>query len=708
MRRTALIPALALLLAALVLLALRLTQHSLPEPRRGLDVIGVDAELGSGVVVFRVYARNATPTPYIPLVVETPAGNAQRLSAAYACSYWVARLELRGEGAYRVSVLDPETGSALLTRVLELSDRPAIHSVSVEERAELGLATVTVNASDSSGIAIALIEYKASNHSMVKIQNGLYAYNLSLGDSPETLQAKIYVTDPFGNTASASIAVNWSLEDAFTFYGLENGFSFSQTRQFFNQYKDLIEKSYPVNKLGILAMLHLYVGNSALLDAAKQKVYSDPNVADKAVTLLQLSKALYDLNERSLSDTSLNFLGNLTAVEGNPVSAFGRPALWNVLNLTEGNPIIVTGLSKQQPIVYEETPILVYIVNDNLNDSKEFPYAAWALTKQASAIAKWLKVDYNQYLTVNGTKYSLREIVNKDFSTLANYTRKGKMVLGLKPEELLALIPSDHPSRYVIADYWMRQKVLPQSLFYNVWQESVLGWEKYPDFMPHTNGPYTPTFKVYRPEIALKIATDNLNYFDQGHNSVVDVIKNPDKPLAYGWSAKEWIRNYRHRLLVSEDPKFNYFPNTSPEGEKDITLLLDKGSNIAKINLYIYGKSLSDRVLGPVYERPKPEEQRNDQSILNAYSIGLPQFISDTAYPLSTDRAYWVHGEPSFIILPSDISLLYQRSPDELLLNDKTYTLNFLSTRKPAVIKDKVPYCDIFLPDLSEYVYYKS
>jgi len=634
LRRAALIPALALLLAALALLALRLTQPRLPGPRRGLEVLGVDAELSGGLAVFRVYARNATPTPYIPLSIEAPAGGAQALRAVYAGGCWTARLELRGEGAYRVSVLDPETGSALLTRVLELLDKPVIHSVRVEERAELGLATVTVNASDSSGIAIALIEYKASNHSMVKIRSGLLAYNLSLGDSPETLQARVHVTDPFGNTASASIAVNWSLEDAFTFYGLENGFSLPQTRQFFNQYKDLIEKSYPVNKLGVLAMLHLYVGNATLLDTAKQKVYSDPNVADKAVTLLQLSKALYDLNEKSLTDTSLNYLKDLTVVEGNPVSSFGRPALWNVLNLTESNPIVVTGLSNQQPIVYGETPILVYVVNDNLNDSKEFPYAAWALTKQASAIAKWLRIDYNQYLTVNGTKYRLREIVNKDFSTLTDYTRKGKMVLGLKPEELLALIPADHPTRYVIADNWMRQKVLPQSLFYNVWRESVLGWEKYPDFMSHTNGPFSPTFKVYRPEIALKIATDNLNYFDQGHNSVVDVIKNPDKPLPDGWSAKKWIRNYVHTLL------WDYFPNTQAEAEEDINLLLDKGSSIARINLYIYGKSLSDGVLGPVYERPKPDEQRNDQSILNAYSVGLPQFISDTAYPLNTDRAY--------------------------------------------------------------------
>jgi len=487
----------------------------------------------------------------------------------------------------------------------------------------------------------------------------------------------------------------------FISYCVNNGIPLSKAEDFYSHYKDIVEKFYPAYKSDLLPLLHIYITNATLLNAAKQKVNAELN---KDYFFLELSKALYDLNEKGLGDPSLNFLGNLTVAEDkNPVLIFNRTALWNVLNLTEKYPIIVTGLGGKQPIVYEETPILVYIVNDNLNDSKEFPYAAWALTKQASTIAEWLKIDYNQYLTVNRTNYSLREIVNKDFLILANYTRNGKMILGLKPEELLALIPSDHPNKYVIADYWMRQKVLPRSLFYNIWQESMFGWEKYPDFSVHGNG---PVLGVYRPEIALKIATDNLNYFDQGHNSVVDVIKNPDKPLAWGWSAKKWIEWY----IGIEEFWEHYWPNTYPETKKDITLLLDKGSNIAKINLYIYGKSLAS-----VYGIPKPannrDEQRNEQSILNAYSVGLPQFDSYTAYPLNTDRAHLIHGEPSFIILPSDISLLYQRSPDELLLNDKTYTLNFLSTRKPGVIKDKVPFCGIDLPDIpeiSEYVYYRS
>jgi len=48
LRHAALIPALALLLATLTLLALRPTQPSLLGPRGGLEVLGVDAEL-SGV-----------------------------------------------------------------------------------------------------------------------------------------------------------------------------------------------------------------------------------------------------------------------------------------------------------------------------------------------------------------------------------------------------------------------------------------------------------------------------------------------------------------------------------------------------------------------------------------------------------------------------------------------------------------------------------
>jgi len=308
-------------------------------------VLGVDAELSGGLAVFRVYARNATPTPYIPLVVEAPAGGAQALKAVYSGGCWAAVLELRGEGAYRVSVLDPETGVAVLTRVLELRDRPVIHSVRVEERAELGLATVTVNASDASGIAAALIEFHANNHSMIKLPSGLFAYNLSFGDSPETLQARIHVVDPFGNTASASIAVNWSLQDAFLHYASSVDLTPGTARSFYAAYPSLVEALYLKRRDLLTSPLRLFEVNATLFGElyrvvwADSQVKVDPNVLVSRASELALSLGLERVG---LSPGAVSALGNLTVAYYQlnlPVQE--EWVVWLLLNATLRDPAIV-------------------------------------------------------------------------------------------------------------------------------------------------------------------------------------------------------------------------------------------------------------------------------------------------------------------------------------------------------------------------------
>ena len=917
---------------------------------------------------------------------------------------------------------------------------PMIQSFVIKKLPAKGLAEVIVNASDISGIAKVLLELNGKNVSMIRFSNDLYTYNISMGEDPVILPIKIYVLDPYNQTASTASEIHWLLQDAFTYYSVDHDFGAFEVQNFYEQYKDLIERFYITNKSELMLPLHVYDVNATLLGLAKQKVYADSQVADKAMIFLELSKALYNLNEKSLSGVSLAYLGNLTAFKRcDPIKVFNRSALWNVLNLTEKFPIIIIGLGKKQPIEYGETLILTYIVNNNLNYAKAYPYATWALTKQTSVIDKWLGIKYNQAFDINGTKYTMNAVVNKDFTTIAKYTREEKMLLGLNPDdfiyqrgyislpkpvnssylvgayywvmwntayplghfmdwrdsiytpiggkynstdtrvidwqikwavehgvnflavqfyesqlregfinasylryikfafiapkalqlnivkydfihqidwmskyfsnpsylkvndrpviflliypswvtdeeqklvdlmteaksyikskginpyiigvysipdgnynktylsltklfdavtvynmpniggakapyetllqsyinaynewetqlskERIAYVPNilpgfnntlsyahgtrewlvvrgdatpeqftkmcleakkhtdsklrmvmitawneyaegsvieptldkgfqyldiikevftessstteyidtpilweDTNKNRVIVDNWMRQKVLPQALFYTIWDKAIFAWDKYPtEFASEGSGPVSPRFNVLKPSIALKIAIDNLNYFDEGHASVVEIINNLDKPLAYGWSVKKWIKNY------AEQEFWNHFPQTKNESYKDIWFLIDKGSKIVKANLYIYGKSLSDRVQSALNDKAHNythwEEERVEQAILNAWSVGLPIYRSFTAYP---DKPGWIHDEPSFTITLSDISLLYQRSSEKLLLNDKTYTLNFLSTRKSAVIKDKVPYCNIFLPDLTLYVYYKK
>jgi len=54
-------------------------------------------------------------------------------------------------------------------------------------------------------------------------------------------------------------------------------------------------------------------------------------------------------------------------------------------------------------------------------------------------------------------------------------------------------------------------------MFYTVWKEALYAWDKYKGFAGVINGPTTPWFTVYKPGVALKVAWDNLKYFDEDH-----------------------------------------------------------------------------------------------------------------------------------------------------------------------------------------------
>jgi len=169
-------------------------------------------------------------------------------------------------------------------------DGPIIHSFEIKKLPPKGVAEVIVNASDTSGIAKALIGLNGKNASMIRLANGLYAYNVSMGEDPATLPIKVYVLDPYRQSASAAGETHWLLLDAFTYYGVKHGFSEAVTQNFYKQYKELVERFYPTNKSEILAPLHVYDINATLLSLAKQKVYNDSHVPGKAKILWSFPK----------------------------------------------------------------------------------------------------------------------------------------------------------------------------------------------------------------------------------------------------------------------------------------------------------------------------------------------------------------------------------------------------------------------------------
>jgi hypothetical protein len=75
-------------------------------------------------------------------------------------------------------------------------DSPVIHSFHVRKILEKGIAEVLLNASDTSGVAEALLELNGRNVSM-REEDGLYSYTVNLGVYPMALTVKVYVKDPF-------------------------------------------------------------------------------------------------------------------------------------------------------------------------------------------------------------------------------------------------------------------------------------------------------------------------------------------------------------------------------------------------------------------------------------------------------------------------------------------------------------------------------
>ncbi|OYT49889.1 MAG: hypothetical protein B6U73_04840 [Desulfurococcales archaeon ex4484_204] len=113
------------------------------------------------------------------------------------------------EGIYKIEKVYAFRGDESVVKdvnaVLRAFDRPVIYDVIYQHKLKPGEeAIVKVNAFDTSGIAKALIEVSGGNVSMVKLANGLHAYNVSLGEDPATLPVKVYVLDPYKRASRAS------------------------------------------------------------------------------------------------------------------------------------------------------------------------------------------------------------------------------------------------------------------------------------------------------------------------------------------------------------------------------------------------------------------------------------------------------------------------------------------------------------------------
>lgn len=341
------------------------------------------------IAVISVRATDTSGIKAIELLLKVY-GELNKFYANYENGLYVFRIPLKRESKYNfsINVYDVFSQVAKYSGSFSAFDKPSINSINIEKDVESGIVKVLVNASDFSGIEKALIEISGKNASMIKLPNGLYAYNVSMGEDPATLPIKVYVLDPYKQASSASGEINWLLKDAYTYWAVKQGVPSSKAKEFYAEYEELVKHLYPGNREELIAPLHVYDLNASLLNTVKQKIYADELVKDKLRVFLEVSKALYGLHEKSLNDVSIDYLGNLTNyLKANPLNVFDKTVIWNVLNVSERTPIVITGLSKKYWLKGHDTYILTYLVNKT-PESTKYPYVLWALSSQAGEIAR--------------------------------------------------------------------------------------------------------------------------------------------------------------------------------------------------------------------------------------------------------------------------------------------------------------------------------
>ncbi len=645
------------------------------------------------------------------MLVKAPDGKITNITPIIKGDNYTFVFPVKEEPKYDFSAvfIDPFNDKTYYNGSISSLDSPIIHYLSVKKYASKGLVEILMNATDTSGIKDAEIYLNGSYKEMKKLDNGTYFLNVSMGENPENLSFYAIAKDPFNQTSEMKSCIYWLLKDAFIYFSVKNGFNVTDALNFYNNYTSLVKKFYMSDRSGVLKTMELWKDNSTLLSKSDEIVEKNDVIKDKELVLLNMAKSLYDIGKDELRDWSIWYLSNFTNYKGDEVAKEFKN-LSDVLNYTDREKIALSGLNKEW-VNGSETEILAYLIMDDKKYAYLYPYAVWALVKQAGIISKWLGLNYTDKLSFNGTNYSMREIVNEDFRKIANYTKSGDMVLGLKPEELLNLIPSNNSHKNRIADNWMREKLLPQAMFYTIWPKAIFAWEVYKDFAwtgEVGNGPSVPWFKVFRPEVALKVAADNIKAFEKLHNDSVYLINHPDEEFQIGHVKKTAYQLVRDEIYYMG----NYFPHTVNESLKDFKLLYNNGSEIAKIGILMYGKALADEL---VYSNngtngSRFDEIRVEQTIGDLWSIGLPGFRGDVSYPPDCDHPGpgWFHGSPSFIITPSDIQLLYNRSSKQLLmeLDKKTFAYHIFASRLEPIIDDKSFYADIYLPSIQLYRYW--
>jgi len=186
-----------------------------------------------------------------------------------------------------------------------------------------------------------------------------------------------------------------------------------------------------------------------------------------------------------------------------------------------------------------------------------------------------IKLDY--------TSFAREKVVNAAIRAVVNATEHGEMLMGLTKEDLMKYADSE-----IVAENWMRKKVLPGAWFEIMMEELKYPYEVYPELGRDSANPRGNR------TILLKVAADNIAMFPSRYKEMRYLIEHPDTVVdkQSGMTADQVVL---YAISVYDQPRG--FPESSRRARQDVEALLSRGSDVAKAWLRIYGNSLAKILL---------------------------------------------------------------------------------------------------------------
>jgi hypothetical protein len=318
-------------------------------------------------IVFK--ARDTSGIKEAMLKLFEPDGNVRIISPTIANNSFVFSFPITKEPRYNFTAIfaDPFGNKASYNGSITSLDNPRINSVEVVKYPDQGISSIIVNATDTSGIADALIIIDGSTKPMIRT-GGLYRYDIFFGEEPGNKNILILVSDPYGMKNNISLSVNWLLSDAFNYFAYKNGFNQTITNSFYNNYQNIVSNLYDNRKL-LLPMLNTYAKNQTLFSLFENNFSKDPQINTNRLVLLSKANELVNqLKLYNLNRESIAALGNLTiAYEQLALPKHSLQEIWLLTNVSTLNkdivdfkPLIITDAANQKHVYASNNPARDY------------------------------------------------------------------------------------------------------------------------------------------------------------------------------------------------------------------------------------------------------------------------------------------------------------------------------------------------------------